>query len=112
MRDDGVCDDLACDETGCYDDISCGEVKFMHMSDKIIKHFKEYNPRLTVVAIYRFMFRYYVIAMYHPEHQDEMDPYYVYNPFMKNISGFSVVEHLRLYGLIFRDKNLVFARKR
>ena len=84
----------------------------MGMTDKIIEQFKKYNPRLTVVAIYRFMFRYYVIAMYHPEHQDEMDPYYIYHPVMKRISYFSVVKHLRFYGLIFRDRNLVYKREK
>ena len=80
------------------------------MTDKIIEQFKEYNPRLTVVAIYRFMFRYYVIAMYHPEQRDEMDPYYVYHPLLKRISGYSVVEHLRAYGLIFNKRNLIYER--
>ena len=77
----------------------------------IMDAFKVYNPELTVVKIFKFFTKYYVIALHDPTRQ-EMDPFYLYDPFRKKVYEFSYVRSFRLSGMIFKDRNCIYRDER
>lgn len=78
---------------------------------KIISGFKQYNPKLYVIAIYKFYNgSYFVIAKHTKDkNAEEDDPFYVYSN--GNIEGVSItdsVERMEDFQKTIQKKNQIY----
>ena len=78
---------------------------------KIINGFKQYNPKLYVIAIYNFYKgSYFVIAKHTKDkNAEEDDPFYVYsNGDIRDVSITDSVERMEDFQKIINKKNQIY----
>ncbi len=76
---------------------------------KIISCMKAYNPKLTVIKITRYRWRYLIIAVYDIKNGfREMDPFYIYHSLSNRINGYCPTSNLRLFGKIQEHGKILY----
>ena len=76
---------------------------------KMIADFKKYNPRLTVIKVIRYRWRYIVIAVFDVKNGlREMNPFYLYNPVCGHIRGYCPTENIRRFGRFMKLGKVIY----